>query len=397
MARCTVNFMRLYPALLLCCAAVPVLGGGNPVTSKAPVPPAAAAPSRSGFRFSAGAAQRTLGGFSWHARTQSSLADVPLAPGFRYQGTEAIGSPGDYADRSYRDGYVKVDAGTVAFGGDTWFWGYDDNAQHRNGSLFFQGGRGASATAGSSESFRSGSWSAEPDGVAPYLQLDWAMAASAELSVGWMGAVSLLNTDVSRTGSTFSASRDRTDYRIGYTDRYDLMGTIPPSAPYAGTLGGPGPLLPNRPADRAADYTVSGRDRVDAFNRITTDVSINLWTLSLGPTLSWSRDRFALTASAGLTLNVANWEATQRETLFLRPKGRSQQAHRRWDARGDGTEAIPGLFVQGSLGFRLSDAWDLSVFGRYDYAGDVEVSAGASTGRFDLSGWSVGGGLGYRF
>ena len=198
--------MRLPCALLLFCAAVPVLGGGDPAASKAPVPPASAAPSRGGFRLSAGAAQRTLGGFSWNARTQSSLADVPLAPGFRYPGTEAIGGTGDYADRSYRDGYVKVDGGTVAFGGDTWYWGYDDNAQYRNGSLFFQGGRGASASAGSSEAFRSGSWSAEPDGVAPYLQLDWSMAASEDLSIGWMGAISLLTTDVSRSGSTFSAS-----------------------------------------------------------------------------------------------------------------------------------------------------------------------------------------------
>ena len=397
MARCTVKLMRLPCALLFCCAAVPVLAGGDPAASKAPVPPASAASSRGGFRLSAGAAQRTLGGFSWNARTQSSLADVPLAPGFRFPGTEAIGGTGDYADRSYRDGYVKVDGGTVAFGGDTWYWGYDDNAQYRNGSLFFQGGRGASASAGSSEAFRSGSWSAEPDGVAPYLQLDWSMAASEDLSIGWMGAISLLTTDVSRSGSTFSASRDRTDYRIGYTDRYDLMGTIPPSAPYAGPLAGPGPLLPNRPADRAADYTVSGTDRADAFNRITTDVSINLWTLSLGPTLTWSRDRFALTASAGVTLNVADWEATQRETLFVRPKEKASRAQRRWDAHGDGTEAVPGLFVQGSLGFRISEAWGLHVFGRYDYAGDVEVSAGSSSGEFDLSGWSVGGGLGYRF
>jgi hypothetical protein len=361
------------------------------------VPPAAPPANRGGFRLSAGAAQRTLGGFSWNARTQSSLADVPLAPGFRYPGTEAIGSSGDYADRSYRDGYVKVDGGTVAFGGDTWYWGYDDNAQYRSGSLFFQGGQGAAATSGSSESFRSGSWSAAPDGIAPYLQLDWSMPAGNDLTVGWMGGISLFHTDVSRSGSTFSASRNRTDYRIGYHDRYDLMGTIPPSAPYAGTLAGPGALLPNRPAERTADYSVSGRDRIDAFNRITTDVSVNLWTLSLGPTLTWSRDRLALTASAGVTLNVADWEATQRETLFLRPQGRAHRAARRWESRGDGVDAVPGLFVQGSLGFRISSAWELNVFGRYDYTGDVDVSAGSSSGEFDLSGWSVGGGLGYRF
>jgi hypothetical protein len=53
--------------------------------------------------------------------------------------------------------------------------------------------------------------------------------------------------------------------------------------------------------------------------------------------------------------------------------------------------------VQGSVGIVLSERWSLSAFGRYDYAGDVELTAGDSSGSLELSGWSVGGGVTCRF
>ncbi len=75
----------------------------------------------------------------------------------------------------------------------------------------------------------------------------------------------------------------------------------------------------------------------------STDFELNLSTLSFGPVLEYARGPWAITVSTGLTINFASWDMNQRETLF------------------------------------------------------VSRNAGPSTGSLDLSGWSLGVGVGFGF
>ena len=392
----SIRIFLLAPTFISVAATLP-LAAGVPVGGKAPAEMAAASPARGHWRVTAGVMQRSLGGFDWAPSTHSLPGLLLIGAGSSNAGIGAIGPAGSYADRVYEDGFVKLDGGTVALGGDTWNWGYTDASQVDAGFLSFHGGNGTAASATAASTLRSGRWSDQPEAVAPYVQLEWIEPLNEHLNFGWLGGFSFLSSDVSRAGSTFSASKGRTDYDIRYTDRYDLGGVVPPGAPYSGSLAGPGPLISNLPAQRSAAYPVSGGETASAYNRIQTDFSVNLWTLSLGPSIEYTRGRIAIGASAGATVAIADWSVRQTETLYVSRDGGRARRQQGWSDSGSGVAAIPGVFVQGSVGIVLSERWSLSAFGRYDYAGDVELSAGDSSGSLELSGWSVGGGVSCRF
>lgn len=391
-----IRFFPLAPTFISVAATLP-LAAGVPVAGKAPAEMAVKSPARGHWRVTAGVMQRSLGGFDWAPSTHSLPGLLLIGAGSSTAGIGAIGPAGSYADRVYEDGFVKLDGGTVALGGDTWNWGYTESAQVNDGFLSFHGGNGTAAAGSAASTLRAGRWSDQPEAVAPYVQLEWIEPLSAHLNFGWLGGFSFLSSDVSRAGSTFSASKGRTDYDIRYTDRYDLGGVVPPGAPYSGSLAGPGPLISNLPAQRSAAYPVSGGETASAYNRIQTDFSVNLWTLSFGPSLEYVIGRVVLGASAGATVAIADWSVQQTETLYVSRDGGRARRQQRWRDSGSGVSAIPGLFVQGSLGIVLSERWSVSAFGRYDYAGDVELDAGDSSGSLELSGWSVGGGVSWRF
>jgi len=396
------RFQHPSAALLLLTATL--AAGPAPLSDKSPVPS-----SRSGgWRVSGGFMHRSPGGFDWTTGTQSVPSLLTIGPGSSTSGIDSIGPANAFANRTYFDGFVFQDAGTVQNGGDTWYWGYDNAPQVNNGLISFQGGNGTAATATASDNYEYGGWSSDLDGTAPYLQLEWIQPYTDSLNIGFQGGISFMNTGASRSLSTFTAATSRTDFGIIYTDTYDLMGSHAPQAPYAGSLAGPGILLTNIPLNRVATQTVSGGETATAFNSISTDFDLSLATLSLGPVLEYQRGPFALQASAGLTINIADWDAEQNETLFITktvvggpdvPGQYFTRAEwtREFRNRDDGTEVLPGFFLQAAISRQLNEQWSLTAFGRYDRVGEVDVHAGPSTGSADLSGWSVGGGIGFRF
>ncbi len=380
-------------ALVLCVS--PLLAGTPAAPDKSPT----AVARSGGWRVSGGLMHRSLGGFDWLTGTQSVPSLLTIGPGSNTAGIDAIGPADAFANRTYFDGFVFQDAGT-AEGGDTWYWGYDSASQVQSGLINFHGGNGTAATFTASnplDDYAYGGWSSDLDGTAPYLQLEWVQPYTDSLSFGFQGGISFMNTGASRTLSTFTAAKSRTDYGITYADTYDLMGSQAPQAPYAGGPNGPGILLTNIPMNRVATHTVSGGETATAFNSISTDLDLNLSALSFGPVLEYQRGKFALLASAGLTINIADWDAEQNETLFVSRNGAAATAQNHWTNRDGGTDVLPGFFLQAAVSRELNDKWSLTAFGRYDWVGEVDIHAGPSTGSADLSGWSLGGGIGYRF
>ncbi len=370
-----------------------LIAGPGPFPDKSPVP----ASRSGGWRVSGGFMHRSPGGFDWTTGTQSVPSLLTIGPGSNTPGIDSIGPANAFANRTYFDGFVFQDAGTVQNGGDTWYWGYDNAPQVNNGLISFQGGNGTAATATASDNYEYGGWSSDLDGTAPYLQLEWIQPYTDSLNIGFQGGISFMNTGASRSLSTFTAAKSRTDFGIIYTDTYDLMGSQAPQAPYAGGPNGPGILLTNIPLNRVATQTVAGGETATAFNSISTDFDLSLATLSLGPVLEYQHGAFALQASAGLTINIADWDAEQNETLFVSRNGAPATAQNQWTNRDDGTEVLPGFFLQAAISRQLNAQWSLTAFGRYDWVGEVDVHAGPSTGTADLSGWSLGGGVGFRF
>ena len=142
--------MRIFLPYISCSLASAMaaspLAAGVPVSSKTPAAMPAPAPSRGYWRVSTGVMHRSLGGFDWTPSTHSVPGLLLIGGGASDAGIGSIGPAGTYADRTYADGFVKLDGGTVSLGGDTWNWGYTDAAQLQSGSLSFQGGNGTAAS-----------------------------------------------------------------------------------------------------------------------------------------------------------------------------------------------------------------------------------------------------------
>ncbi|HEX2750137.1 MAG TPA: hypothetical protein VHM91_19170, partial [Verrucomicrobiales bacterium] len=316
-----------------------VLAGSPAMPDKSPAP---VSPS-GGWRFSAGLMHRSLGGFDWVTGTQSVPSLLTIGPGSNTAGIDAIGPANAIANRTYTDGFVFHDAGTPT-NGDTWNWGYNSAAQVSGNNIVFHGGNGTAATATEASNYESGAFSTDIDGTAPFVQLEWVKPLNGSVNIGLQGNFSFLNTGASRNLSTFTANKSRTDYAITYTDTYDLMGGTPPQAPYTGSLQGPGFVLSNIPLSRVASQLMSGSETASAFNSIHADFDLKLFSLSFGPVVEFHRGPLAVQASAGLTLNVADWDADQKETLFVSRDGGAATAQNTWHDQSSGTELKPGFF-----------------------------------------------------
>ncbi len=394
--------MRTTPLLCLCLAPSLLHAGPGAVSSnaidallasgKGPAP----AVRSGGWRLNAGFMHRASGDFDWNAGTRSSLSLLNIGAGENYPGLDDIGPADAYADRTYTDGFVRLDGGT-AENGDTWNWGYQNASQLSGSLLSMHGGDGRRAEFSQAQDFDSGAFGGELDGNAPFIEIAYMNPWRGEWNFGWQGSFMFLSTDTGAALSTFAATRGRTDYGISYTDVFDLGTVIAPQAPYAGSIQGPGPLLPNLPVSRTPVETVIGGETVSAFNSIRTAFDLNLSTLSFGPVLEYASGPWAFTGSTGFTLNFADWDVAQRETLFVSSNGSAPAAQNTWTSRNGGTEVLPGFYIQAAASRQITENWSLQLIGRYDWVDDFDMTAGTSNGSADVSGWSLGAGVGFKF
>ena len=360
------------------------------------------------WRVGLGAAYRNLGDIEFHGGSFSSSALLPIPgsgnePGFpKSAGELGIGPQNSFADRNYLDGFVFVDGQTANpnsfLPGTTAFWGYNANEQVNNGNLFFSGGEYAISSIQSTRSVSSTGWSDEFESVSPVVEFEGMQAIDEQWSVGFFSSFLFNHADTDRTFSNFSASQSVTSATFSVSDRYDLQGVIPPLAPYSGTLNSPGtaPLIDNIPTERIVVPTGSTVATTEFFNRISQSLRINLYTISLGPSLSYVANDLRFTGSLGLAVNIADVEAEYRENLNVRTvTGISRLAS--WQAGNEQTDVIPGFFMQGAAGYRINPSWDVSVFGRYDWSDSVSGSFGPANYSVDISGYTLGFALTYAF
>ncbi len=342
------------------------------------------------FSLSAGPAYRQLGDVRISGGYRSAGLALPSLVGGNSLVTPPVGDANAVGDRTYNDGFVGQDAGT-ALDGDTWNWGYDNAGQVQGDQLVYSATgfqsvfsevRGAPAGGPSR--------SRDLEGWAPHLQFD---ARSPHrlgpFRVGFTAGLDFVKTDGSLAFSNFSQSQTRQDFRLDYVDRYDLGGIIPPLAPYAGSVGGPGPIIPNVPASRDVTPVLTGTETGLYSNRVSSSFDLNALSLTLGPTLSLSHGRFDFAVSAGFSLNIYDWEARQDETLSATTAG-GTATFATWSDRDHGVKFRPGLYLQGETAYQINDLVGIAGFARLDVAEDFTVGAGPTSYDIDPGGLTAG-------
>ena len=310
-----------------------------------------------------------------------------------------IGTATEFGGRLYDDGFVNMDGSTAANGG-TWFWGYNSPSQVSGDLPRFR------ATGFRSEYFESsdysGPFSSDDDLRSLSPQIDFVFRPPSDSRLpfdGFLVSFWFFNDDSSHRFTDFSARRTRNDFRLDYTDRYDISILQPViGAPYEGSIGRPGPLLGNRPVDRERLDVLVGGDTADFENSISTSLDLDAYSLALGPTLSGRfRENWSWQASAGVTLNVFRWSARETERLGVSLTGGPSTNFQEWRDHNSGTDFRLGVYLKGDLIRDLSENWFIKGSLQAEMAGTVEMKIGDSGYEFKPRGYAIGLALGHVF
>jgi hypothetical protein len=361
-------------------------------------PPAVEPARESQWRISAGAIWRDIGDVRFHTGSHSQRLRLPNLVGreFRHLPT-AAGPLGTIAPRNYRDGFVHTDAGT-ANDGFTWNWGYDESSQVQGDQLVYSLAQGSQRTVSRRSSLSDASWQDDSEfEPGPYIEIDRLFPLSERVLVGPQFNFSFIRIDSQQAGSTFAQHQSSEQRSFQLTDRFDLDGVIPPLAPYAGTEAGPGPLINNLPSSRSLTSFHRDSRTADFFNRVDESFDLDLFTLGAGAHIEYDLDKVFIQGSAGLALNVADWEASHRETLYVSRDGGKAESYRNWTARESGTDLLLGAYVQTKVGVQLTERLSVSGFARYDWSQSLTGNVGPSSFDVGLDGLSAGVMVGFTF
>ena len=378
--------------LLLTALTAGALHAGTPAITQAsaknPKAPEAAAilpAASSPWRVTAGAQWRTLG--------DASFSNDSQAPDFALPNFSGIKSTS--GSSSYSNGYVLGD-----ISGDTnstWNFGYTDNAQLQGGTLSFQG-NSLSVSTETTRRTLDNDWDESADGFGGFIKLESpALFDGPSFTLSATAGYSYTRADIDQSGLAFTATQVTTISGGAFTDSYPTLGAVIPGAPYSGTFNGPGPII-SRNATRHYSGGGSGDTEIietDIESRVANELNVNLHTLSFGPQINFQPKstpvRFS--ASLGLAINIADWEAKTEESLRIR--GSSKLAS--WRSESSGTEVLTGFYVEASAELPITAKLSAYAAARYDVSRELHGSTARSQHTLDISGFTAQVGISFRF
>lgn len=367
-------------------AGTPAISKASAKNPKAPQAAAVVPAARSPWRVTAGAQWRTLGDASFNNDSQAPSFALPNFSGVK----ASAGASGQY-DNGYVLGDITGDANT------TWNFGYTDNAQLQGGTLSFQG-YDLSVTTETTRRTLDSDWDESADGFGGFLKLESpALFDGPGFTLSATAGYSYTRADIDHSGLAFQATQ-RTEISGGaFIDSYPTLGAAIPGAPYSGTFNGPGPFI-SRNATRRYTGGSSGATEIietDVESRIANELNVNLHTLSFGPQINYqpktSPVRFS--ASLGLSINIADWEARTEETLRI--KDGSKLAS--WRSENSGTEVLPGFYVEASAELPITAKLCAYAAARYDVSRELHGSTAHSQHTLDISGFTAQVGISFKF
>lgn len=310
-----------------------------------------------------------------------------------------IGPSTGYADRSYDDGFVFRGTRTPATGRTT-YYGYTSASQLRGDNLVYTATGGERRMVSIAQTLGSTRWKDDSAWEAsPYLKLSHLMPLQNGWSAGPVLHLAFTDFDASRRGiSTLAASEQLDVFDVTATDTFNATGLTLPDAPYTGTPGAVAPLLPNVPGDRDFTETLATTDLALFNDSIGEDLDVNLFGISLGAEAVYQgSQRFYTSMSGGLVLNIADWDARRGDVLYQTTNGGAPVAIARSGASNSGTDLLMGVYFQGAGGYQINDAWSIEANARYDWNQSLKERVGNSNFNTELSGWSLGLGVNFRF
>ena len=299
-------------------------------------------------------------------------------------------------DRNYDNGFVRKDT-TGSIGEVTWYWGYEDASQLEDGYIAFKDTSGRDVNHQYSQSSNLFSDEDSEWGNGPMLTLSYIYKESENLTYSAGLDLSYLQFDNSWGLSNFSSARTTIAKQIVIEDKYNLLGTVPPDPPFAGSFSEPGLLIEAVPSGRTESVEDFLNEEVNFTNQINKDFDFSMVTFSPALTLSYEIENFFLDLGFGPTVNLIDWKSMFTEQLNSSNEIGESEEIASWSDQTSGNEAVLGAFLQLSAGYQISNNWSLKAFGRKDWSKDFENEVGASKINFNLGGMSAGVGATFSF
>jgi hypothetical protein len=286
---------------------------------------------------------------------------------------------------NYDNGYVGGVGGlrpdsSGNFGGQTWYWGYDNASQLNAGANTIAFNH---TVATGLPTQNSGD---DSPSVGAELAYDHELGVKEDwhhLRYGFEAAANFMPIEFN-SGGSFNATLSQQTDTYGYTS-----GTTPPSAPYQGSFGGPGFVL-NVPRISSITTLIPGATFIAQQH-----FEANLWGFRLGPYLELPvSEKLDLYFTGGLAAGLLDSRASWKETLVLPAGGGSLTA------RGSGSDVslLWGYYLGTEAAYQFTGRWSVAAGVQFQYLGTYDHNFGGRVAELDLSkSLFVHAGISYSF
>lgn len=285
-----------------------------------------------------------------------------------------IGGTGSGLDHFYDDGYVRRDS-SGSYGGQTWFWGYQNSGQISGNNILFHS---SGATVGASQDITDDPqyglemvYNHEIGPLGSGSKCRWGM----EVAFGWNG----VNIHDSQT---LHADLNRVTDSYGFTP-----GTTPPAAPYSGSFQGPGFTISDTPVRSIA--TIPGGATITGFR----DLQADLFAGRFGPYFEFPiTEKLQLSLSGGVAVGALYSDFAFRERISY-----SANSVTRSGSRSDG-DVLYGGFAGANLNYKFDNRWNATLGAQFESLGSRSHSVEGHKYELDLTkSVYISFGLGYSF
>ncbi|HEV2691762.1 MAG TPA: hypothetical protein VG347_02590 [Verrucomicrobiae bacterium] len=279
---------------------------------------------------------------------------------FNHLGNVNSASPGPASggglDRTYNDGFVKVDSSGNS-GGQTWNWGYQNASQVQGNAIVMHTATSVNGTLNDNQDPQPGFDLAFGHDFGKVWGGRWGLQGAFDFT-----AVSIHNSQPLTGSSTL------------INDAFSLNGNAAPDAPYAGSFSGPGQLLGDSPTRTSSTESVliTGQHTLDA----------QIYVLRAGPYYEFNfGQRWSGRLGGGVVLGVADMKYSFNETLNF---GGGSVVNN--SGSSEGAEVQGGAYLDAKVLYALSPTTSFFVGAQYEYLGTFSHDAGNEQAQLDISG-----------
>ena len=267
---------------------------------------------------------------------------------------------------NYDDGYVLTDS-SGSFGGQTWYWGYDNSSKQISGNNILMSRNSLASGAPAVTIEDDPSYGAE-------LVYSRLLAVRGRFHFGVELAGNYLNLSLNDS-RTLSGNVMHTTYPYPFTS-----GTTPPSAnpaaPYQGSYEGPGFVIGDTPGE-ASSTIIAGGAAIQGHRQFDADI----FGFRLGPYVELPvSDRLKFSFSGGLAGAWLDGNASWSETASIGGmKGATLSGS------GSADEFLWGFYVGGNASWQFAQRWSAVAGVQYQDLSDFNHAFGGRQVEVDMS------------